>query len=161
MIEKIIAFVVSLIGMILLIVFFIAYETGNDVLGWVVATAFVLFIIIGRLLIRFPSLRNKLTGIFRSSSRNIYPKEQQIDNTRIAVPSQIKTQLFRRANHRCENPSCTQTLCLEIHHINKDHCDNSPENLIVLCPTCHALADNASFRKAQIQTWISSNNTMT
>ena len=159
MIEKIIAAVVSLIGMVLLIIFFISYQTGNDVLGWVVATAFVLIIIIGRLLVRFPSLRYKLIRIFKSSPKNVYPQEQPIDNTRIAVPNQIKTQLFQRANHRCENPSCMQTLCLEIHHINKNRWDNDPENLIVLCPTCHALADNSSFRKAQVQNWISSNNT--
>jgi 5-methylcytosine-specific restriction endonuclease McrA len=27
---------------------------------------------------------------------------------------------------------------LELEHINGDHCDNSLENLIILCPNCHA-----------------------
>lgn len=31
---------------------------------------------------------------------------------------------------------------LELHHINEDHYDNRLENLLILCPNCHALMDN-------------------
>lgn len=31
---------------------------------------------------------------------------------------------------------------LELHHINEVHTDNRLENLLVLCPNCHAMTDN-------------------
>lgn len=31
---------------------------------------------------------------------------------------------------------------LELHHINGDHYDNRLENLLILCPNCHALTDS-------------------
>lgn len=31
---------------------------------------------------------------------------------------------------------------LELHHINEDHYDNRLENLLILCPNCHALTDS-------------------
>ena len=35
-----------------------------------------------------------------------------------------------------------QPIPLEIHHINGDNTDNRLNNLILLCPNCHALTDN-------------------
>ena len=46
--------------------------------------------------------------------------------------------------NKCENPECGITdwhgkfLPLELHHINGNHYDNRLENLILLCPNCHA-----------------------
>lgn len=57
----------------------------------------------------------------------------------------------RRAGNRCESPNCcvsggwaeknpvTDRVPLEVEHIDGDYTNNSPENLIVLCPNCHAL----------------------
>jgi 5-methylcytosine-specific restriction endonuclease McrA len=28
---------------------------------------------------------------------------------------------------------------LELHHVNSDRMDNSLENIVILCPNCHAL----------------------
>lgn len=33
-------------------------------------------------------------------------------------------------------------IALELHHINGSHYDNRLENLLVLCPNCHALTDS-------------------
>lgn len=33
-------------------------------------------------------------------------------------------------------------IALELHHINEDHYDNRLENLLILCPNCHALTDS-------------------
>lgn len=39
-----------------------------------------------------------------------------------------------------ECQKCGNNLCLQIHHINKDHKDNHPLNLIKLCLPCHCEA---------------------
>ena len=39
---------------------------------------------------------------------------------------------------KCENPNCNESEVLDLHHINENHKDNSPENHGVLCPNCHA-----------------------
>jgi len=33
-------------------------------------------------------------------------------------------------------------LSLQLHHVNGDRCDNSLDNLVLLCPNCHAQTDN-------------------
>ena len=33
-------------------------------------------------------------------------------------------------------------IALELHHVNGNHYDNRLENLLVLCPNCHALTDS-------------------
>lgn len=50
--------------------------------------------------------------------------------------------------HKCENPDCGLTewngkpIPLELHHINGNNTDNRLENLMLLCPNCHAQTDN-------------------
>lgn len=40
---------------------------------------------------------------------------------------------------------------LELHHINGDNTDNRLENLMLLCPNCHALTDNYRGRNKSAQ----------
>lgn len=63
----------------------------------------------------------------------------------------IRNYLIEKANHRCSSPTCavpggfaevnpaTGRVPLEVDHIDGDCYNNSPGNLIVLCPNCHAL----------------------
>ena len=39
---------------------------------------------------------------------------------------------------KCENPNCDESEVLDLHHIDENHKNNSPENHGVLCPNCHA-----------------------
>ena len=63
----------------------------------------------------------------------------------------IRNYLIEQAGHRCTSPTCavpggfaeinpaTGRVPLEVDHIDGDCYNNSPGNLIVLCPNCHAL----------------------
>jgi hypothetical protein len=55
---------------------------------------------------------------------------------RKAIPRVIRDAVLREYNHRC-------AICGEanphIHHIDGDHDNNTPENLLPLCPNCHLL----------------------
>lgn len=60
----------------------------------------------------------------------------------------IRKYLLNKANYKCEicgwgeiNPY-TETLPLEIHHIDGNYENNAEENLQVLCPNCHSLTPN-------------------
>lgn len=67
----------------------------------------------------------------------------------LAVP--IRTFLIKQSNDRCANPTCavpggfstinpiTGRCPLEVDHIDGNCYNNSRDNLIVLCPNCHAL----------------------
>ena len=77
--------------------------------------------------------------------------EGKFDGTRgnnglLSVP--IRNYLLERADNKCElcgwhevNPT-TNLVPLEIHHIDGNYQNNSPENLQVLCPDCHSLTPN-------------------
>ena len=65
--------------------------------------------------------------------------------------TRVRRYLIEQAEHRCQSPTCdvpggfrtvhptTGRVPVEIEHINGDSTDHRPENLIVLCPNCHAL----------------------
>ena len=57
----------------------------------------------------------------------------------------IKTYLFRKYENKCarcgwgERNTYTNTIPLEIEHIDGNYKSNKEENLILLCPNCHSL----------------------
>lgn len=59
----------------------------------------------------------------------------------------IKRYLLEKSNHKCEKcgwgetNQFTNTIPLEIHHIDGDYTNNKEENLQVLCPNCHSLTE--------------------
>lgn len=64
------------------------------------------------------------------------------------ISGYIKKYMLNKANYSCElcgwnkiNPF-TNTLPLEIHHIDGDYKNNKEENLQVLCPNCHSLTEH-------------------
>lgn len=63
----------------------------------------------------------------------------------IEVANPVRRYIFAKYNHKCSqcgwaeiNPF-TQTLPLEIEHIDGDSTNNKEENLTLLCPNCHSL----------------------
>ena len=72
--------------------------------------------------------------------------------TRLPIPTVLKRQLLVEAGHRCAIPTCRQ-VPVEFAHIvpwekRKEH---TFDNLICLCPTCHARYDRGEIdRKAML-----------
>ena len=47
---------------------------------------------------------------------------------------------IEQKGHECEN--CGERSEVEVHHRDKNHCNNDLDNLIVLCPECHNTVHN-------------------
>lgn len=63
------------------------------------------------------------------------------------ISSHIRRYLFEKYDNKCEkcglcevNPS-TGCVPLEVHHIDGDYTNNTEDNLLLLCPNCHALTE--------------------
>lgn len=59
----------------------------------------------------------------------------------IEFNNKLKNQIRERDNHTCQECLCTEEQlgrALDIHHIDYCKTNNSPENLISLCRSCHA-----------------------
>ena len=60
----------------------------------------------------------------------------------------IRKYLLKKSHYKCEKcgwgerNEYTQTIPLEIHHIDGNYTNNNLDNLQVLCPNCHSLTDN-------------------
>ena len=54
--------------------------------------------------------------------------------------------LIYKRGHKCEKCNLEywngEKIPLEVHHLDGDKLNNTEENLILLCPNCHALTDN-------------------
>jgi len=74
---------------------------------------------------------------------------------RTKLPQDVKIQVLTEAGYRCAVPTCRTILALDLHHIVevKDGGPNEASNLIVLCPTCHALYTRGNISREAINTW--------
>lgn len=69
----------------------------------------------------------------------------------------LKLRLFNEGlkDKKCENCGLEiwmgKEIPLELHHINGDNSDNRLENILILCPNCHAQTDTYRGRKKSAQ----------
>lgn len=82
--------------------------------------------------------------------------------TREPISENVKRKLYAESMGRCMNPDCQNELfqnkvdIIERAHIIPycETADNSFENLIILCPTCHKKFDkNSSFSPEEVKNW--------
>jgi hypothetical protein len=75
--------------------------------------------------------------------------------TRRSVPLKHQREVLIEAGFRCAVPTCRTILTLDLHHIvavSKGG-GNEPSNLLVLCPTCHALYERGEIPPEAIYSW--------
>jgi len=71
------------------------------------------------------------------------------------ISMNIKRYIFEKYNNKCvqcgwgETNPYTNTLPLEIEHIDGNYKNNSEDNLILLCPNCHSLT--STYKGANVQ----------
>lgn len=75
-------------------------------------------------------------------------KNEYIINGNCPLTKTIKEFLLKRNNYKCEECGFegynrkTGNTILQFHHKDGDSSNNSPENIQVLCPNCHAMTEN-------------------
>ena len=76
---------------------------------------------------------------------------------RTTVSNHTRQLLLLESGYKCASPTCRHVLTLELHHITwvKDGGGNEPDNLIALCPNCHALHTKGHIPVEAIVTWKS------
>jgi len=63
--------------------------------------------------------------------------------------------VLAEAGYRCAVPSCRTIITLDIHHMVevRKGGGNTLDNLLALCPTCHALFTRGEIPREAIETW--------
>lgn len=90
---------------------------------------------------------NKCQGLYQSSLKmnEWLEGENFIRKGGNSIPSWMRNYLISEANHQCSNcgwnetNQYSQTIPLEIDHVDGNAYNNLKENLRVLCPNCHSL----------------------
>jgi hypothetical protein len=76
---------------------------------------------------------------------------------RAKLPLKTTTQVLTEAGYRCAVPSCRSILALDLHHLWEVSAGggDTPENLVALCPTCHALYHRGTIKQESIYAYKS------
>jgi phosphate/sulfate permease len=102
-------------------------------------------------LYKYPSFRLLFAQKVKQTSKKIVYED--IASDREPIPNDIRTQVYKRSNHRCENPDCRHTF-IHIHHVDMNNSNNKLINLIALCPNCHQQAHDGKFTTTQLRNWL-------
>ncbi len=74
---------------------------------------------------------------------------------RKTLPVETKLHVLHEAGYKCANPVCRTILTLDIHHVIavSGGGGNTPDNLLALCPNCHALHHKGVIPEDSIRAW--------
>ena len=72
-----------------------------------------------------------------------------------AISQPVKREVLTEAGYRCAVPTCRTILAIDLHHLVRvaDGGPNTADNLIALCPTCHALHHRGEIPAEAIRVW--------
>jgi len=78
-----------------------------------------------------------------------------MSNRRKLIPQDVKVTVLTEAGYRCAVPTCRGILALDLHHMVEVAAGggNIAENLLPLCPTCHALYHRGTIKRESIYAW--------
>ena len=73
------------------------------------------------------------------------------------IPLAVTVTVLTEAGYRCAAPTCRGILALDLHHMEQvsDGGGDVAENLLPLCPTCHALYHRKTIKRESIYIWKS------
>jgi hypothetical protein len=77
--------------------------------------------------------------------------------SRKAIPQAVKIKVLTEAGYRCAVPTCRTILAIDLHHmveVSEGGADEQ-DNLLALCPTCHALYHRGTINRESIYAWKS------
>jgi HNH endonuclease len=82
-----------------------------------------------------------MAGSAKKAPSKTAVKKMSTPNERKGLSLKTKTAVLTESGYRCAVPTCRNILALDMHHMYQvaHGGDDSPSNLIALCPTCHAL----------------------
>ena len=74
---------------------------------------------------------------------------------RKALPLDVRLLVLHEAGYKCGNPVCRHILTLDIHHLVylADGGPDTADNLLALCPNCHALHHKGEIPASSIRAW--------
>ena len=78
------------------------------------------------------------------AQKHVYHRPQSVELLKDSVA--IKRLLIEQRGHRCEDCGLTEwkshPIPLELHHVDGNSDNNTVENLVLVCPNCHAFTPN-------------------
>ena len=74
---------------------------------------------------------------------------------RKSIPNDVRQAVLIEAGYRCAVPTCRTILALDLHHVVpvSEDGDNTADNLIALCPNCHALHHRGEISEEAIRVY--------
>ncbi len=74
---------------------------------------------------------------------------------RRAIPIDVRSRVLHEAGYRCANPACRYPITLDRHHLipHSEGGPDSADNLIAICPNCHADHHSGKIPPASLRTW--------
>jgi hypothetical protein len=76
-------------------------------------------------------------------------------SSRKTLPIALRRAVLSEAGYRCAAPTCRSILAIDLHHIEEvqEGGRDSLDNLLALCPTCHALYTRGTISRDAIYAW--------
>ena len=86
---------------------------------------------------RVGALRRPLLPLWLGVKRGVFRKDDPHASAADAKFGEIRETILGRDARRCRYCGFIANRYQEIHHVNGDHDDNTPDNLVCACPFCH------------------------